>query len=166
MTAAGDRAMGDAKRVVNEAIDVSHEDASYLIGRHGSTRDKLERVSGARIEITAVHQDDSAGAQRVTIIGDVESRARAKRYVEWLLRQRVGPIMIDATDNREDVSAIDVPSSCTAYVTGKSGSALRRVERETGTLMFLRSGRRTPKMRLRNSWFVARGRLDETRSCR
>ena len=119
-----------------ESIDVSSEDARFLIGSRGSTKAKVARVSGARIEINPLDSELPEGAQRVEIFGDATTRDRAKQYVEWVLRQRVGKITVDLSTPRDDVSVMDIPASCTAYITGKGGQGLRRIEGETGTLMF------------------------------
>ena len=40
-----------AEREDVETIDVSDEDAAFVLGRCGSTKRKLARVSGARLEL-------------------------------------------------------------------------------------------------------------------
>ena len=61
------------------------------------------------------------------------SRCSAHQRV---LRQRVGKITVDLSTPRDDVSVMEIPASCTAYVTGKGGQGLRRIEGDSGTLMF------------------------------
>ena len=123
-------------RVNVESIDVSSEDARFLIGSKGSTKAKVARVSGARIEVNPVDPNNPGNEQRIEIFGDLNTRARAKQYVEWVLRQRVGKITVDLSTPRDDVSVMEIPASCTAYVTGKGGQGLRRIEGDSGTLMF------------------------------
>ena len=94
-----------------ESIDVSSEDARFLIGSRGSTKAKVARVSGARIEINPLDSELPEGAQRVEIFGDATTRDRAKQYVEWVLRQRVGKITVDLSTPRDDVSVMDIPAS-------------------------------------------------------
>jgi hypothetical protein len=47
-------------------------------------------VSGARLDLN----DASDGSHRLEITGTREAREKAKQYVEWVLRQRVGPISV------------------------------------------------------------------------
>jgi hypothetical protein len=56
--------------------------------------------------------------------------------VEWVLRQRVGKIVVDMSCTRDDVSVVAIPASCVSLVTGSGGMALRRVEEECSSLMF------------------------------
>ena len=118
-----------------DSTTITTDDARFLIGARGATKRKLMRVSGARLEITAIEGDDAKG-QRLDISGSAAARAKAKRYVEWVLRQRVGKIIVDTSTVMEDVSVMEVPGDCTAYVTGKAGQGLRRIEADNGTLLF------------------------------
>lgn len=93
------------------------------------------RVSRAKFEIVPL-DGDAEENQTVTISGSEEAVARAKQYAEWVLRQRVGKISVDTSAPRDDMSVVDVPPSCTAYITGKQGQGLRRIEADNGTLMF------------------------------
>ena len=71
------------------------------------------------------------------IFGKDENRRKAKQYVQWVLRQRVGPITVDTSGpRRDDLSIVSVPLDCVAYVMGKNGIVLRNIEEEYGTLMF------------------------------
>lgn len=116
-----------------ETIEVSEADAAFVLGRGGSTKRKLARVSGARLEL---HDSKSRGPSRLEISGDPEARARAKDYVKYVLTQRVGPVHIDPTMKRDDMSIVQVPENCVGFVMGKGGSVLRAMEDEWSTLMF------------------------------
>ena len=134
----GDRGAGDAAAPRAEStatLVISQADARFLIGTKGATKRKLMRVSRAKFEIAPV-DGDAEENQTVTISGTEEAVARAKQYAEWVLRQRVGKIIVDTSTPRDDMSVVDVPPSCTAYITGKQGQGLRRIEADTGTLMF------------------------------
>ena len=43
---------------------------------------------------------------------------------------------MDTSTTRDDLSIVDVPNECVAYVMGKNGSVLRSIEEEWGSLMF------------------------------
>ena len=60
-------------------------------------------------------------------------------YVAWVLAQRLGAITVDVSTPRTDLSVVDVPPDCVAYVMGKHGKVLRSMETEFGTLMFFGS---------------------------
>ena len=81
--------------------------------------------------------DAEGGDGRVLkISGDDRARARARDYVGWVLAQRLGPIEVDCSVRRDDMSVVRVPLESVAYVTGKNGRVLRSMEEEFGTLMF------------------------------
>ena len=140
-----DAAMDEGERGAAEApaprdqstatLVISQADARFLIGTKGATKRKLMRVSRAKFEIVPL-DGDAEENQTVTISGSEEAVARAKQYAEWVLRQRVGKISVDTSAPRDDMSVVDVPPSCTAYITGKQGQGLRRIEADNGTLMF------------------------------
>lgn len=114
-----------------DMVPIADDDYSYALGKEGSTRKKLARASGAVLEYVG----------RVAFIaGTAEQRKNAKDYLRWLCAQRVRPVHVEDVD-RPDCSWMPVPLDCVAYVTGKGGSALRRVEEQTGTFIFLDSGR-------------------------
>ena len=112
---------------------IGAEDAAFLVGTGGKTKDKVARVAGARLDLL----DADDGKHRLEIFGKDENRRKAKQYVEWVLRQRVGPITVDTSGApRDDLSIVSVPLDCVAYVMGKNGVVLRNIEEEYGTLMF------------------------------
>lgn len=47
-----------------------------------------------------------------------------------------GPVHIDFSVQRPDLTAVDVPEECVGFVTGRGGLVLRSLEEEWGTLMF------------------------------
>jgi hypothetical protein len=108
------------------------EDAAFLLGAGGSTKRKVARAAGARLEL----DDDADGKHVLTVSGPDASRARAVDYVRWVLKQRLGAIEVSGASARDDLSIVRVPADCVAYVTGKSGRVLRSVEEEFGTLLF------------------------------
>ena len=113
-------------------MTVTGADAAFLLGTGGSTKRKVARAAGARLDL------DSAadGGHVLTVSGSVAARCRAMDYARWVLKQRHGAIEVEGVSNRDDLSVVRVPADCVAYVTGKSGRVLRSVEEEFGTLMF------------------------------
>ncbi|CAE8735211.1 unnamed protein product, partial [Polarella glacialis] len=110
-----------------ETLQITDDDAAFLMGPGGKTKRKVAAVSGADLELK-VH--------RLDIIGMPEQRARAKKYVQLVMAQRVGPVRIEDPDKHDDLSIMEVPAEAVSFVTGKQGSFLRLVEEEFGTLLF------------------------------
>ena len=106
---------------------IGAEDAAFLVGTGGKTKDKVARVAGARLDLL----DADDGKHRLEIFGKDENRRKAKQYVEWVLRQRVGPITVDTSGARDDLSIVSVPLDCVAYVMGKNGSCFETSRRNT-----------------------------------
>lgn len=117
-----------------EVLTISNEDAAFVLGRGGSTKRKIERVSGARLDL---HERDL----KLEIFGDTVERERANLYVQLVLAQRVGPVYIDFNERRPDLSIVKVPEDCFGFITGKKGVVLRSLEEEWGTLMFFAKGK-------------------------
>jgi len=92
----------------------------------GSTKDKLARVSGTRIELRG---------SNLVICGDEKRVKIAKHLVRILLDQREGTVKLDPKEHAENLTLVDVPTSCKGFVTGKGGATLRQIERECATLM-------------------------------
>jgi rRNA processing protein Krr1/Pno1 len=121
-----------------DTLKISNDDAAFILGKGGKTKEKLARVSGARIELYE-------RSHSIEIMGPPEARARAKKYVEAVMAQRVGPVSIDEEDG-EDLTTVLVPHEAVGFVTGSQGNFLRSIEDEWGTLMFFAEyrGRRGP----------------------
>lgn len=73
-----------------------------MLGRGGSTKRKIERVSGARLDL---HEREL----KLEIFGNSIERERANLYVTLILAQRVGPVYIDFEEKRPDLSVVEVP---------------------------------------------------------
>ncbi len=58
-----------------------------------------------------------------------------------VLQQRTGSVTIDFDAKRSDLTCVDVPTECVGFVTGKSGTVLRTLEQDWGTLMFFADSR-------------------------
>ena len=94
-----------------------------------AAEEKIARVSGADIDLFEQ-------SLTLEIRGSDAERARAKRYIECVMAQRVGPVQIDDDADDDDLTTLLVPSEAVGFVTGAQGNFLRSIEEEWGTLMF------------------------------
>jgi hypothetical protein len=129
-------AAADPNKIV---LEISDDDAAFILGKGGKTKEKLVRVSGARIELYE-------RSRTVEISGPADARARAKKYVQAVMAQRVGPVSIEDEEGTDDLTTLLVPHEAVGFVTGAQGNFLRVIEEEWGTLMFFAEyrGRRGP----------------------
>lgn len=110
-------------------IRIGDEEAAFVLGRQGRTKAKIGRVSGCRVNLT--------NNLDLELIGSAEARSRAELYVKLVVQQRRGPVIIDFDHtDRNDLTIVDVPTNCVAFVTGQQGHVLRSIEEEWATLMF------------------------------
>ncbi len=108
-----------------------------------SAEEKIARVSGADLDLFEQ-------SLTLEIRGTDDERARAKKYVECVMAQRVGPVTIEENPDDDDLTVIVVPSEAVGFVTGAQGNFLRQVEEEWGTLMFFADFRgRSERMAVR-----------------
>lgn len=91
--------------------------------------EKIARVSGADLDLFE-------HSLTLEIRGTDDERKRAKKYVECVMAQRIGPVTIEENSDDDDLTVIMVPSEAVGFVTGAGGNFLRQVEEEWGTLMF------------------------------
>jgi len=117
-----------------DRLAIAEEDYSYALGKGGSTRRKLAKASGCIIEYVGRH---------AYLCGTKPERKRAREYLCWLSRQRIGPVEVDY-EKRNDVTVLSVPKDCVGFVTGHKGTSLRAVEDSTGTFCFIEGGRDDP----------------------
>jgi len=117
-----------------DRIAIAEDDYSYALGKGGTTRKKIARASGCVIEYVG---------RLAYLSGLKRERMRAREYLGWLFRQRVGPVEVDYAC-REDVTVLQVPKDCVGFVTGFKGTSLRSVEDATGTFCFIEGGRDDP----------------------
>ncbi|CAK0850392.1 unnamed protein product, partial [Prorocentrum cordatum] len=112
-----------------DVLRVTEDDAAFILGRGGKTKQKIARVSQATLEL---HERNNT----VEIFGTDEERRKARKYVELVRAQRVGPVNVDESHDDGDLTMIAVPHHCVGFVTGSQGNFLRTCEEEWGTLMF------------------------------
>lgn len=111
---------------ITRVIDVSEEDAPFILGRGGATKRKVARVADAEIEL-------DEHTLTITIVGKREACDKAEDYLNFVRQQRKGTVHIDfETVQREDFSAYAVPEDCIGFVMGRSGQTLRCYEDEWG----------------------------------
>ncbi len=112
-----------------DVLKISNDDAAFVLGRNGKTKEKIARVSGAKIDLFE-------HSLTLEIRGNDAERKRARKYVECVMAQRVGPVTIEDDDGDDDLTMLEVPSEAVGFVTGAQGNFLRSIEEEWGTLMF------------------------------
>ncbi|KAJ8599725.1 hypothetical protein CTAYLR_010213 [Chrysophaeum taylorii] len=111
-------------------LTVDKDDAAFVLGRGGTTKRKIARVSGSEIEL-------DENALSITITGTRKQCDYAEDYINFIRQQRVGPVTIDvSTERRDDFTAYSVPADCIGFVMGRNGQTLRSMEEEWGVLMF------------------------------
>ena len=106
------------------------QDYSYALGTKGATRKKLAIASGCILEYVG---------HIACMCGSKKERRRARDYLRWLLKQRQGPVKVNA-DSREDVSVLTIPTDSIGFISGHRGESLRNIEIQTGTFCFINDG--------------------------
>jgi len=112
-----------------DTMKISDDDAAFILGKGGKTKEKVSRVSGAEIEL---FERDLI----LEIRGTKIQRRRAKKYAEGVMAQRTGPVSITEDYDDDDLTMLEVPQEAVGFVTGRAGNFLRTIEEEWCTLMF------------------------------
>mmetsp|Transcript_74087 Transcript_74087/g.192401 ORF Transcript_74087/g.192401 Transcript_74087/m.192401 type:complete len:626 (-) Transcript_74087:94-1971(-) len=112
-----------------DTIKISDDDAAFILGKGGKTKEKVARVSEADIEL---FERDLI----LEIRGSKLQRRRAKKYAEGVMAQRTGPVSITDSFDDGDLTMLYVPQEAVGFVTGRAGNFLRAIEEEWCTLMF------------------------------
>lgn len=113
----------------SETLEITEEDAAFILGKGGKTKAKIARVSGCQIELL---EED----MMLEFMGTAAQRRRAMRYVKCVMAQRVGAVSVTEEDVADECTVLEVPQEAVGFVTGKGGNFLRTLEEEHGTLMF------------------------------
>lgn len=104
-------------------------EAAFLVGKnHGAAVRNIAKASNTEGKL-------SHNNRVLTLSGTERDRARAKRYVGFVLMQMDRPVRLDDGDIDEDCSMVQVPDVAVGFVTGTNGAHLRRVEEEWGVIM-------------------------------
>lgn len=113
-----------------DTIKISDDDAAFILGKGGKTKDKIARVSECEVELF----------ERDLVIefrGSKLQRRRAKKYAKGVMDQRTGPVTVTVDlDDDDDLTMLEVPQEAVGFVTGRAGNFLRTIEEEACTLMF------------------------------
>jgi len=112
-----------------DTLKISDDDAAFILGKGGKTKEKIARVSEAEIEL---FERDLI----LEIRGSKLQRRRAKKYAEGVMAQRTGPVTITDDYDDGDLTMLTVPQEAVGFVTGRAGNFLRTIEEEWTTLMF------------------------------
>jgi len=113
-----------------DSLKITDDDAAFILGKGGKTKDKIARVSEAEIEL---FERDLV----LEIRGSKMQRRRGKKYCEGVMAQRSGPVSVTQDrDDDGDLTLLQVPQRAAGFVTGRAGNFLRTIEDEWGTLMF------------------------------
>lgn len=110
-------------------MKITDDDAAFILGKGGRTKEKISKVSGAEIEL---FERDLI----LEIRGSKMVRRRAKKYCKGVMDQRTGPVSVTQDDDDDDLTMISVPQEAVGFVTGRAGNFLRTIEEEWNTLMF------------------------------
>jgi hypothetical protein len=100
--------------VSSEVMSLETSEIAYLLGRNGSTKQRLANFSGARLEI-----DPREDGGRIEVIGTQEERELARLCVDITLQQRNnGKVQVDIEklESRTDCSFLDVPKDAVGFI--------------------------------------------------
>lgn len=112
-----------------DTMKITDDDAAFILGKGGKTKEKISRVSEAEIEL---FERDLI----LEIRGSKLQRRRAKKYCEGVMAQRTGPVTVTEDYDDGDLTMLQVPQEAVGFVTGRAGNFLRTIEEEWCTLMF------------------------------
>lgn len=112
-----------------DTLKITDDDAAFILGKGGKTKEKIARVSQAEIEL---FERDLI----LEIRGSKINRKRAKKYCEGVMAQRTGPVTVTDDYDDGDLTMLMVPQEAVGFVTGRAGNFLRSIEEEWTTLMF------------------------------
>lgn len=112
-----------------DTMKITDDDAAFVLGKGGKTKEKIAKVSEAEIEL---FERDLV----LEIRGTKMQRRRARKYCEGVMAQRTGPVSITPDYDDGDLTMLHVPQEAVGFVTGRAGNFLRTIEEEWGTLMF------------------------------
>jgi len=108
-------------------LDISHDDAAFVLGRGGKTKQKIARVSGAKLDLFE--------KDKLEIRGTKLQRRRGEKYCKAVMAQRHGVVKITKEDDEGDMTSIFIPHDAVGFVTGRQGNFLRTLEEEWNVLM-------------------------------
>ena len=95
-------------------MSLETSEIAYLLGRNGSTKQRLANFSGARLEI-----DPGNDGGRIEVIGTQQERELARLCVDITLQQRNnGKVQVDVEklQARPDLCFLDVPKDAVGFI--------------------------------------------------
>jgi len=110
-------------------LKITEDDAAFVCGKGGRTKEKISSVCGAEIELL---ERDLV----LEIRGTELARRKGKKYCQFVMQQRSGPVSVSNRDDEDDLTLVQIPQRAVGFVTGKAGNFLRMIEDEWNTLMF------------------------------
>lgn len=119
-----------------ETRKVSKEEAAFILGQGGKTKAKLCAVSSAQIDLQETRGPSGLSHSQLQIRGTPRQRRCARKYIEFVIAQRVGPVNVKDPSEHDDLTILVVPADTVSFVTGRQGSFLRLVEEEWSALLF------------------------------
>ncbi|UPR01220.1 hypothetical protein HOP50_06g45410 [Chloropicon primus] len=117
--------------LAEETLDCPRHTVGIIIGKGGTTVRKIEKDTGARVDI----RQDCDPCQ-VHISGDRESVDKALEAVKDLRRRAKDGE--DAEDAEDVVETLDCPRHCVGAIIGKGGTTVRKIEKDTGARVDIR----------------------------
>jgi hypothetical protein len=95
-------------------MSLEKNEIAYLLGRNGSTKQRLANFSGARLEI-----DPGNDGGRIEVIGTQQERELARLCVDITLQQRNNgkvQVDVDKLQARPDLCFLDVPKDAVGFI--------------------------------------------------
>mmetsp|Transcript_164632 Transcript_164632/g.528149 ORF Transcript_164632/g.528149 Transcript_164632/m.528149 type:complete len:1033 (+) Transcript_164632:223-3321(+) len=115
---------------------VSKDEAAFILGQGGKTKAKLCAVSGAGIDLQELKGPGGVATNQLHIKGTPHQRQSARKYIEFVIAQRSGPVKIANPSEHDDLTLLTVPADTVSFITGSKGYFLRLVEEEWSALLF------------------------------
>lgn len=103
-----------------DSIQITDDDAAFVLGKGGKTKEKLARLSECEIELF----EDLV----LELRGTAEQRRRGRAYCTYVMQQRTGPVSVRERDG-DDLTSLMVPQEAVGFVTGRQGSCRLCVRR-------------------------------------
>ncbi|KAH0481959.1 MAG: uncharacterized protein KVP18_004445, partial [Porospora cf. gigantea A] len=115
-------------------IQIDDADAAFILGKRGKTKRKIRRVAQCQVNL-----DQNLV---IALIGCEAERTKALLFIRLVVQQRLGAVKVKFDEEDcADVTVMQIPNSCVAFVTGHQGVFLRGMEEEWDTLMFFVCGK-------------------------
>lgn len=112
-------------------VELSQKDIAFILGKHGSTKEKIAKAAGCNMDIPESHQIVELWSK------DEEALKRGMKYVGFVRQQRQDSVLVNlALHDDGDLTVVKIPSSTVGFVTGSNGTFLRMCEQQYTTLMF------------------------------